>query len=96
MDDNDWTPPETPPTPTFAGRREASRVIVDRGKIGREDVEEVARLCWEYGYRSIRDVVRTANFAQGDVNKAHEMLMIMAARTPPTDMTRSRGWRPRK
>jgi len=74
----------------------ATRVLVERGKLEREQAEEVARLCWEYGYRSIRDVVRVANFAQGDVNKAHEMLKIMAARTPPTDITRSRGWRPKR
>ena len=74
----------------------ATRVLVERGKLEREQAEEIARLCWEYGYRSIRDVVRVANFAQGDVSKAHEMLEIMAARTPPTDITRSRGWRPRK
>jgi Holliday junction resolvasome RuvABC ATP-dependent DNA helicase subunit len=74
----------------------ATRVLMERGKLGREQAEEIARLCWEYGYRSIRDVVRVANFAQGDVNKAHEMLKIMAARTPPTDITRSRGWRPKR
>ena len=74
----------------------ATRVLVERGQLEREHAEEIARLCWEYGYRSIRDVVRVANFAQGDVNKAHEMLKIMAARTPPTDITRSRGWRPKK
>jgi len=74
----------------------ATRVLVERGQLEREHAEEIARLCWEYGYRSIRDVVRVANFAQGDVSKAHEMLKIMAARTPPTDITRSRGWRPRK
>jgi hypothetical protein len=63
----------------------ATRILVERGQLGREQAEEVARLCWEYGYRSIRDVVRVANFAQGDVNKAHEMLKIMAARTPPIE-----------
>jgi hypothetical protein len=52
-------------TPTFAGRREASRVLVDRGKIGWEDVEVVARLCWEYGYRSVRDVVRWPTSPRG-------------------------------
>ena len=56
----------------------------------------VARLCWEYGYRSVRDVVRVTNFAQGDTNKAHEMLKITAARTPPTDITRSKGRRPKR
>jgi len=74
----------------------ATRILMERGQLEREQAEEIARLCWEYGYRSIRDVVRVANFAQGDVNKAHEMLKIMAARTPPTDITRSRGWRPKK
>jgi MoxR-like ATPase len=76
--------------------RVASRLLVERGKLERAQAEEVARLCWEYGYRSIRDVVRVANFAQGDVNKAHEMLKIMAARTPPTNIVRDKGWRPRK
>ena len=74
----------------------ATKILMERGQLGREQAEEVARLCWEYGYRSIRDVVRVANFAQGDVEKAHEMLKIMAARTPPTDITKSRGWRPKK
>jgi MoxR-like ATPase len=74
----------------------ASRVLVERGKLERAQAEEVARLCWEYGYRSIRDVVRVANFAEGDVNKAREMLKIMAARTPPTDITRSKAWRPKR
>jgi MoxR-like ATPase len=74
----------------------ATRILMERGQLGREQAEEIARLCWEYGYRSIRDVVRVANFAQGDVNKAREMLKIMAARTPPTDITRNRGWRPKK
>jgi MoxR-like ATPase len=63
----------------------ATKILMERGQLGREQAEEVARLCWEYGYRSIRDVVRVANFAQGDVNKAHEMLKIMAARTPPIE-----------
>jgi ATP-dependent Lon protease len=74
----------------------ATRILMERGQLEREQAEEIARLCWEYGYRSIRDVVRVANFAQGDVNKAHEMLKIMAARTPPTDITRSKGWRPKR
>jgi hypothetical protein len=51
----------------------------------------IARLCWERGYRSIRDVVRAANFAQGDVNKAYMMLEIMSARAPPTDLIRTEG-----
>jgi MoxR-like ATPase len=74
----------------------ATRILMERGQLEREQAEEIARLCWEYGYRSIRDVVRVANFAEGDVNKAHEMLKIMAARTPPTDITRSKGWRPKR
>jgi MoxR-like ATPase len=74
----------------------ATRILMERGQLEREQAEEIARLCWEYGYRSIRDVVRVANFAEGDVNKAREMLKIMAARTPPTDITRSRGWRPKR
>jgi Holliday junction resolvasome RuvABC ATP-dependent DNA helicase subunit len=74
----------------------ATRILMERGQLEREQAEVVARLCWEYGYRSIRDVVRVANFAEGDVNKAHEMLKIMAARTPPTNIVRDRGWRPRK
>ncbi len=74
----------------------ATRILMERGQLERGQAEEIARLCWEYGYRSIRDVVRVANFAEGDVNKAHEMLKIMAARTPPTDITRSRGWRPKR
>jgi Holliday junction resolvasome RuvABC ATP-dependent DNA helicase subunit len=74
----------------------ATRILMERGQLEREQAEEIARLCWEYGYRSVRDVVRVANFAQGDVNKAHEMLKIMAARTPPTDITRSKAWRPKK
>jgi MoxR-like ATPase len=74
----------------------ATRILMERGQLEREQSEEIARLCWEFGYRSIRDVVRVANFAQGDVNRAREMLKIMAARTPPTDITRSRGWRPKR
>jgi MoxR-like ATPase len=74
----------------------ATRILMERGQLEREQAEEIARLCWELGYRSIRDVVRVANFAQGDVNKAREMLKIMAARTPPTDITRSKGWRPKR
>ena len=74
----------------------ATRVLMERGQLEKEQAEEIARLCWEYGYRSVRDVVRVANFAEGDVNKAHEMLKIMAARTPPTDITRSKGWRPKR
>jgi len=74
----------------------ATRVLMERGQLEKEQAEEIARLCWEYGYRSVRDVVRVANFAEGDVNKAYEMLKIMAARTPPTDITRSKGWRPKR
>jgi Holliday junction resolvasome RuvABC ATP-dependent DNA helicase subunit len=74
----------------------ATSILMERGQLEREQAEEIARLCWMYGYRSVRDVVRVANFAEGDVNKAHEMLKIMAARTPPTDITRSKGWRPKR
>lgn len=74
----------------------ASRILRERGRLGDEDARRVAVLCWEHGYRSIRDVVRVANFAQGDVEKALTMLRIMAARTPPTELIRQRGWRPRR
>ena len=63
----------------------ATRILVERGKLGREQAEEIARLCWEQGYRSIRDVVRVANFAQGDISKAKMILRIMAARAPPIE-----------
>jgi MoxR-like ATPase len=63
----------------------ATRILVERGKLGREQAEEIARLCWEQGYRSIRDVVRVANFAQGDISKADMILSIMAARAPPIE-----------
>jgi len=63
----------------------ATRLLMERGRLGREQAEEIARLCWEQGYRSIRDVVRVANFAQGDVSKAYMILRIMAARTPSID-----------
>jgi MoxR-like ATPase len=76
--------------------RVATRQLVERGELRREDAEVIAKLCWERGYRSIRDVVRVANFAQGDVNKAYMMLEIMSARTPPTDVVRNKGWKPKK
>jgi DNA helicase TIP49 (TBP-interacting protein) len=69
----------------------AIRHLVEKGRLRREDAEVIARLCWERGYRSIRDVVRAANFAQGVVNKAYMMLEIMSARTPPTDLIRAKG-----
>jgi len=76
--------------------RVAGRILMERGKLPPEDAREIAQLCWEYGYRSIRDVVRIANFSAGDPSRAMTMLKIMSARTPPTELVRQKGWRPRR
>ncbi|MEM2233570.1 MAG: hypothetical protein QXP81_08545 [Nitrososphaerota archaeon] len=76
--------------------RVASRILRERGGLPEGDAEAISAECWRRGYRSIRDVARIANYAKGDPERAWEMLRIMSARTPPTELVRSRGYRPRR
>jgi len=76
--------------------RIAARLLRERGRIPPGEASALAAILWNSGFRSIRDVVRVANAAGGDPDKAYQLIEIMRARTPPSELLRSRGWRPRR
>jgi Holliday junction resolvasome RuvABC ATP-dependent DNA helicase subunit len=76
--------------------RVATRLLRERGAMPPEEASALAAVLWNSGFRSIRDVVRVANAARGDPGKAYQLIEIMRARSPPSELVRSRGWRPRR
>ena len=76
--------------------RVATRLLRERGVMSPEEASTLATILWNSGFRSIRDVVRIANAARGDPGKAYQLIEIMRARSPPSELVRSRGWRPRR
>lgn len=76
--------------------RVATRLLRERGAMPPEEASALAAVLWNSGFRSIRDVVRVANAARGEPEKAYQLIEIMRARSPPSELVRSRGWRPRR
>jgi MoxR-like ATPase len=76
--------------------RVATRLLRERGSLPPGEASALAATLWDSGFRSIRDVVRVANAARGDPEKAYQLIEIMRARSPPSELVRSRGWRPRR
>jgi MoxR-like ATPase len=76
--------------------RVATRLFRERGSLPPSEASALAATLWDSGFRSIRDVVRVANAARGDPEKAYQLIEIMRARSPPSELVRSRGWRPRR
>jgi Holliday junction resolvasome RuvABC ATP-dependent DNA helicase subunit len=76
--------------------RVATRLLRERGAMPPEEASALAAVLWNSGFRSVRDVVRVANAARGDPGKAYQLIEIMRARSPPSELVRSRGWRPRR
>jgi len=76
--------------------RVATRLLRERGAMPPEEASALAAVLWNSGFRSMRDVVRVANAARGDPGKAYQLIEIMRARSPPSELVRSRGWRPRR
>jgi len=76
--------------------RVATRLLRERGSLPPSEASALAATLWDSGFRSIRDVVRVANAARGDPEKAYQLIEIMRARSPPSELVRSRGWRPRR
>ncbi len=76
--------------------RVATRILSERGGLPADEARGLATILWSSGFRSVRDVVRVANAARGDPAKAYQLIEVMRARSPPSEIVRSKGWRPRR
>ncbi|MEM4382890.1 MAG: AAA family ATPase, partial [Candidatus Caldarchaeum sp.] len=63
-------------------RKVAVKILMQHG-FDENTSQSLARAMWQNGFRSARDVLRVARYAQGDMRQAMTILTIMSHRKPP-------------